>query len=99
MEVDALVEFVSQVMPLKMLSYRACRALCEHATSRTFEPGQLICRKGEASDAFFVIISGSVQMFSDEAAAHVTGGLRITVESEHGRCWYTTLPCDHRNVI
>ena len=67
LEVDMLLHFASQVMPLKLLSERVRRALCEQADSASFEPGQLICRKGEEADLFFVILSGSVQVFLDGA--------------------------------
>ena len=65
LEVDELMAFVTQVMPLKMLSERVRRALCEQASSRSYEPGQVICRRGEEADTFFVILSGSVQVGSD----------------------------------
>ena len=37
------------------------RAVRFQASSRSFEPGQIICRRGDEADAFFVILSGSVQ--------------------------------------
>ena len=62
LEVDELMQFVSQVQPLKMLGERVRRALCELATSRTYESGQMVCRHGEHADTFFIILSGSVQV-------------------------------------
>ena len=62
LEVDELMQFVSQVHPLKQLGERVRRALCELATSRVVESGQVICRRGDYADTFFVILSGSVQV-------------------------------------
>eukprot|EP00966_Prymnesium_polylepis_P288746 6669431-Prymnesium_polylepis.1 len=42
------------------------RALCEVAQSRTFDSGQVICRQAEHADTFFVILSGSVQVYIDK---------------------------------
>ena len=68
LEVDELMQFVSQVQPLKMLGERVRRALCELAISRNYESGQMICRHGEHADTFFIILSGSVQVQRHGAA-------------------------------
>ena len=49
-----------------MLSDRMRRSLCQVASYCSLQPGQTVCRQGEAADAFYVLISGSVQVFVDD---------------------------------
>jgi len=65
MEVDELMLFASRVQPLSQLSEHVRRTLCELATSRSVDAGEVVCRLGEHADAFYVILSGSIQVYLD----------------------------------
>ena len=65
LEVDDLMLFVSQVHPLKLLSAPVRRSLCEQACLVRFNVGERVCTQGDFADAFYVILTGSIQVFRE----------------------------------
>ncbi|MGQ0547788.1 MAG: cyclic nucleotide-binding domain-containing protein, partial [Betaproteobacteria bacterium] len=43
------------------------RALGERAQLRSFPPGAAVIREGDAPDSFYVVVSGSVKVFTQDA--------------------------------
>ena len=65
LEVNDLLDFVTQIPALKVYSTHLRRSLCEQATLVHFEQGQRICTQGDFADAFYVILTGAVQVFRE----------------------------------
>ena len=65
LEVEDLMLFVAQVHPLKLLSPQVQRALCEQACLVRFGEGERVCNQGDVADAFYVILTGSIQVFHE----------------------------------
>ena len=63
LEVEDLMLFVSQVHPLKLFGSFVRRTLCEQAQLVQFQTGDVICTEGERCDTYFVILSGSAEVY------------------------------------
>ena len=66
LEVEDLMNFIGQVHPIKLFSSHVRKSLCEQATLVTFKPGEKICTQGDFADAFYVILTGAVQVYKED---------------------------------
>ncbi|MFN0304101.1 MAG: peptidase domain-containing ABC transporter, partial [Burkholderiales bacterium] len=73
---ESLAEFLSSVEILSPFTPDELKQLALHTRSRFFAFGDTICNTGEAADGLFVIRSGSVRVFSEEAGKEISMGVR-----------------------
>ena len=73
LEVNDLLDFVTQIPALKVYSSHLRRSLCEQATLVHFEQGQRVCTQGDYADAFYVILTGAVQVYKEAEGKAILG--------------------------
>ena len=62
---------------LRQISYfqnctpRQIRELIEQGYRQILPPGQIICREGDPGNSFYVILSGSVEIYSEKLGKHI----------------------------
>lgn len=69
LEVEDLLNFVTQIHPLKLMTLYVRRSLCEQASLVTFAQGERICKQGDVADSFYVILTGAVQVYKEDPNA------------------------------
>jgi len=69
-DTDRIAQVLGQVSLFARLGRRRLRRLAEHATTRTYAPGDVILRQGDTAMSFYVILTGSVHVLRDAGEDH-----------------------------
>ncbi|ELS01921.1 small-conductance mechanosensitive channel [Xenococcus sp. PCC 7305] len=66
-----LRDLLRQVSYFEKCSTVQLRQLIEEGYRQVFPPGEMICRENDPGDAFYIILSGSVEVFSEQTGKYI----------------------------
>ncbi len=66
-----LRDLLRQVSYFERCSDRELRLLIEYGYRQLFQAGQLVCRENDPGDSFYIILSGSVEVFAEQGGQHI----------------------------
>ena len=69
---QTLESLLRQVTYFQNCTRRQLRELIEDGYRQVFKAEQVICHEGDPGDSFYVILSGSVEIFSEKIGKHIT---------------------------
>jgi len=66
-----LRDLLRQVSYFERCSDRELRLLIEYGYRQLFQAGQIVCQENDPGDSFYILLSGSVEVFSEQADKHI----------------------------
>lgn len=68
---ESLRDLLRQISYFKNCTPRQIRELIEQGHRQILPPGQIICREGDPGNSFYVILAGSVEIYSEKLGKHI----------------------------
>ncbi len=68
---QSLRDLLRQISYFQNCTPRQIRELIEQGYRQILPPGQVICREGDPGNSFYVILSGSVEIYSEKLGKHI----------------------------
>ncbi|MEA5594189.1 mechanosensitive ion channel domain-containing protein [Rivularia sp. UHCC 0363] len=68
---QSLRDLLSQISYFQSCTPRQIRELIEQGYRQILQPEQVICREGDPGNSFYVILSGSVEIYSEKLGKHI----------------------------
>ncbi|MCJ8280062.1 MAG: mechanosensitive ion channel [Rivularia sp. ALOHA_DT_140] len=68
---QSLADLLRQISYFQSCTPRQIRELIEQGYRQILPPGQVICREGDPGNSFYVILSGSVEIYSEKLDKHI----------------------------